>query len=158
MHKFIKYFLIVLLIALVVIQFIRPDKNQGGYESVTTFENEVKPSVEVGMILKENCYDCHSDQTRYPWYAEIAPVSFWLADHIKVGKGHFNVSAWDTYSVKKKEHKLEELIEMVEKEEMPLDSYTWLHGNLKENEVKLLLQWATIARIEYKNLLKVSSN
>jgi hypothetical protein len=157
MKKFTKYVLITALSALVVIQFFRPERNDGGYESVMAFERETKPSVEVAGILKENCYDCHSDQTRYPWYAEIAPVSYWLADHIKHGKGHFNASAWDTYSVKKKDHKLEELIEMVDEGEMPLDSYTWLHGNLTDAQRKLLIQWAGIARLQYKEQLKLSS-
>ena len=156
MNKMIRFVLIVALIALVVIQFIRPDKNQGGYESVMAFENETKPSVEVAAILKNNCYDCHSNQTQYPWYAEIAPISYWLDEHIEHGTGHFNVSEWNTYSVKKKDHKLEELIEMVEAGEMPLDSYTWLHGNLSEEETKLLLQWAGLARLQYRTKLEVS--
>jgi len=137
------------LLALVVIQFIRPDKNNSGYESIVNFENETAPSVEVATILKTNCYDCHSNQTQYPWYAEIAPFSFWLADHVDHGKGHFNVSEWDTYSVKKKDHKLEELIEEVEEGEMPLDSYTWMHGDLSKEDAKLLLQWANLARLQY---------
>ena len=156
MKKIVKLILIVALIALVIIQFIRPEKNQGGYESVMPFENETKPSVAVAEILKTNCYDCHSDQTQYPWYAEIAPFSFWLDEHIEHGKGHFNVSEWDAYSIKKKDHKLEELIEMVEEGEMPLDSYTWLHGDLSPEDTKMLLQWAGLARLQYKDKLEVS--
>lgn len=157
MKKFIRIFLILALISLVVLQFIRPDKNNGGYESVTGFETETKPSQEVAGILKSNCYDCHSDQTQYPWYAEIAPISYYLDDHIRHGKGEFNVSKWDGYSAKKKDHKLEEVIELVEKGEMPLDSYTWLHGNLNESDTKALLLWAEVARLQYQNELKVSS-
>lgn len=157
MKKVIKFVLILALVALVILQFIRPEKNNGGYETVMAFENETKPSLEVASILKETCYDCHSDQTQYPWYAEIAPVSYWLDEHIEHGKGHFNVSAWESYSVKKKDHKLEELIEMVEAGEMPLDSYTWLHDDLTENEKKLVLQWAGLARLRFKDQLQVSS-
>ncbi|WP_082830890.1 heme-binding domain-containing protein [Cochleicola gelatinilyticus] len=157
MIKIIKFLLVLALVALVVIQFIRPEKNNGGYETVLAFEKETKPSVKVAAILKETCYDCHSDQTQYPWYAEIAPISFWLDEHIEHGKGHFNVSAWDTYSVKKKDHKLEELIEMVEDGEMPLDSYTWMHDDLSEENKKLILQWAGLARLQYKDKLQVSS-
>ena len=158
MKKLFKYLLIFALVTLVIMQFIRPDKNEAGYESVKFFETETRPSPTVAAILKENCYDCHSNQTRYPWYSEIAPFSYWLADHIKEGKRHFDASAWDSYSVKKKDHKLEELLEMVEKKEMPLDSYTWLHGNISEDERKLILQWATVARLQYKAQLEVSSN
>jgi hypothetical protein len=157
MKRIFKIFLILALVALVVMQFIRPEKNQAGYEAMAFFENETKPSPQVVGILKENCYDCHSNHTIYPWYSEIAPFSYWLADHIKHGKGDFNVSGWDTYSIKKKDHKLEELIEKVEEGEMPLDSYTWIHGDLENSEAKLLIQWATLARLQYKNQLEVSS-
>tara|TARA_R110002049_G_scaffold99023_8_gene241052 strand:- start:9329 stop:9805 length:477 start_codon:yes stop_codon:yes gene_type:complete len=157
MKKLVKYFLLVALAALVVIQFFRPDRNNGGYDSVTNFENETKPSVRVAAILKENCYDCHSNQTQYPWYAEIAPFSFWLEDHIKHGKGDFNVSQWDSYSLKKKDHKLDEVIEKVKEGEMPLDSYTWIHGDLEEDDKTLLLQWAGLARLRYTEELKMSN-
>lgn len=150
--------LVLALIALIAIQFIRPDKNNDGYESVALFEVETKPSTQVATILKESCYDCHSNQTHYPWYAEVAPFSLWLNDHIEHGKEHFNVSAWESYSVKKKEHKLEELIEMVEEDEMPLKSYAIIHGSISSDEKKLLLQWAGVARLQYKHQLEVSSN
>lgn len=155
--KVIKIVLVLALIALVAIQFIRPEKNNEGYKSVALFETETKPSPKVASILKENCYDCHSNQTQYPWYSEIAPASLWLADHIEEGKEHFNMSAWENYTVKKKEHKLEELIEMVEDDEMPLQSYTIIHGNLSDDDKKLLLQWAGLARLQYKHQLEVSS-
>ena len=157
MKRILKYILLLALAALVIMQFIRPEKNQGGYESIAAFEADTKPTKEILQILQHNCYDCHSDETQYPWYAEIAPVSYWLADHIKHGKGHFNVSKWETYSVKKKDHKLDELIEMVEKEEMPLDSYTWLHGDLSEEDAQLLVRWAQLVRLQYQDELKVSS-
>ncbi|GHC59649.1 heme-binding domain-containing protein [Ulvibacter litoralis] len=157
MKNVVKYILIIALATLVIIQFIRPDKNSEGYDSIAAFEKETKPSAEVSEILKQNCYDCHSNQTTYPWYAEIAPFSYWLADHIKHGKGHFNASAWETYSVKKKDHKLEEFIEMVEEDEMPLPSYTWIHGNLNENDKKLLLQWVSLAKLQYSDELKMNA-
>lgn len=157
MKKVIKLVLVVLLVALVLMQFIRPEKNQGGYESVAAFLAETKPSEAVAGILKAHCYDCHSNQTQYPWYAEIAPVSYFLKDHVDEGKEHFNISGWTSYSLKKKDHKLEELIEEVEKGEMPLDSYTWIHGNLAESDRELLLQWAQLVRLSFQDELKVSA-
>lgn len=145
------------LVVLVLIQFIRPEKNNGGYESVAFFEAETKPSAKVASILNERCYDCHSNQTVYPWYSEAVPFSLFLNDHILQGKKHFNVSEWGNYTAKKKEHKLEELVEMVENDEMPLWSYTIVHGNLSKDEKKLLLQWGGLARLQYKHLLEVSS-
>ena len=156
MKRVIYLILKIALAALVIIQFIRPDKNQGGYESIAAFEADTKPNAEIATILKTNCYDCHSNQTSYPWYAQISPINYWLDDHIKHGKGHFNVSEWETYSIKKKDHKLEELIEMVEDGEMPLNSYTWTHGKLPKEDKEKLLQWAILVRMSYKKSLEVS--
>jgi len=150
--KWLKRFLILALLVLVVMQFIRSDKNQeGNYDSVQPFLNETKPIASVEGILKETCFDCHSNQTKYPWYAEIAPVSYWLADHIKDGKKHLNFSEWSTYSVKRKDHKLEEIIEMVEDKEMPLDSYTWTHkeARLTDDQIKAIITWVQTARLQY---------
>lgn len=157
MKKFIKYFFLLALGVLVVMQFFRINKNEDGYESVANFEAETTPGEDVALLLRENCYDCHSNQTNYPWYAEIAPISYWLQDHVKHGKGDFNVSEWASYSIKKKDHKLEELIEEIEKEHMPLDSYTWIHGSLTEEEKKILVQWATLARLQYRARMETSA-
>ena len=157
MNKILKFIGLLLLLVFVVMQFIRPDKNKGGTEGITAFKKETNPSEDVFMILKQNCFDCHSDSTKYPWYAEVAPISYWLADHVKEAKGDFNMSAWETYSIKKKDHKLEELIEEVEEGEMPLDSYTWIHGKLSKEDQEKLIQWASLARIQYQDELKVSN-
>jgi len=154
--KVIKTILVFALIALIMIQFVRTERNDAGYESIAYFEAETKPSEATSAILKKHCYDCHSDQTTYPWYAEFSPVNYWLEDHIKEGKKHFNASAWENYSIKQRDHKLEELIEMVEEGEMPLDSYTWLHGELPETEKAQLLQWANLTRLKYRSQIEVS--
>ena len=77
-------------------------------------------------------------------------INYWLDEHIKDGKRHFNVSAWEKYSARKKDHKLEELIEYVEQGEMPLNSYSWLHVDLSTIDTKTLLRWAQISRINIK--------
>jgi hypothetical protein len=148
--KYLKYFSILLLLTLVVIQFIKPDKNNHGYQSVSFFEKETVPTKQIATILKNNCYDCHSDQTNYPWYNNISPINYWLEEHIVDGKKHFNVSDWEKYSARKKDHKLEELVEFVDSGEMPLDSYTWIHGDLSQKDAKLLIQWVEILRIGYQ--------
>lgn len=150
--KWIKRLLILALVALVVMQFIQPEKNtEPNYESVQAFVAETKPNAEVTTILKETCYDCHSNNTVYPWYGNIAPLSYWLADHIEEGKEHLNFSAWNSYSAKRKDHKLEELIEEVEEGEMPLESYTWIHesARLSQEQIKAMTDWAATARLQY---------
>ncbi len=149
--RIIKNILILLLIVLVVVQFFGPEKNEGYTESIAAFFEDTNPPENVKRILKESCFDCHSSVTRYPWYNNITPVNYWMADHIKHAKGHFNMSKWNDYSVKKKDHKFEELIEMVDKKDMPLPSYTWMHdeANLTEEQIASVIAWAKQVRFKY---------
>lgn len=149
--KIIKKIGLVLLIVLVIAQFFGPEKNTGDIASVAAFEAETNPPDNVKLILKNACYDCHSDFTRYPWYNSITPVNYWLAGHVKDGKKHFNVSKWEGNSIKRKDHKFEELIEEVEEGEMPLNSYTWTHGDAKltDAEIKAVVDWAKQVRVIY---------
>ncbi|WP_455169973.1 heme-binding domain-containing protein [Aegicerativicinus sediminis] len=144
----LKKILLVLLVIFVVAQFFGPEKNQGDIQSVEPFLNETKPNAEVTAILKETCFDCHSSFTRYPWYDKITPVNYWLAEHVEDGKKHLDFSQWSTYEAKKKDHKLEELIEMVEEKEMPLPSYTWTHkeANLSDDQIEAVISWAKNVR------------
>ncbi|MFY0713073.1 heme-binding domain-containing protein [Seonamhaeicola sp. NFXS20] len=143
--------LLVLLIVFVIAQFFRPEKNSGDIASIEPFLAETKPPQEVKLILKEACLDCHSNVTRYPWYNNITPINYWLANHVKDGKKHFNVSNWEGNSVKRKDHKFEELIEEVEGKEMPLKSYTWTHANAKltDAQIQSVVDWAKNVRLMY---------
>lgn len=149
--KVIKKILVFLLIVFVIAQFFGPEKNEGKIASIDAFLIETNPPEDVKLILKETCYDCHSDVTRYPWYNNITPVNYWLADHVKHGKKHFNVSKWEGSSIKRKDHKFEELIEMVEDKEMPLNSYTWTHAEAKltDAQIKSVIDWAKQVRLKY---------
>jgi len=149
--KILKKIGVVLLVVLAVAQFFRPEKNDGNLESISAFTNDTHPSETVMTTLKTACFDCHSNQSRYPWYNNITPVNYWMADHVEHGKGHLNFSDWENYSVKKKDHKLDEVIEMVEAKEMPLPSYTWTHKDaiLSPQQINELLTWAKLARAGY---------
>ncbi|WP_353778721.1 heme-binding domain-containing protein [Winogradskyella sp. 3972H.M.0a.05] len=149
--KIVKRILVFLLIVLIIMQFFGPDKNEGDIASIDAFIADTNPPQSVHETLKNACFDCHSDFTRYPWYNNITPVNYWIDGHIDHGKGHFDVSKWDSYSTKKKDHKLEELIEMVEDKTMPLNSYTWTHGDarLTDAQIKDMVEWAKGVRIKY---------
>lgn len=149
--KILKKIGLFLLLVFIVAQFFGPEKNEGDIASIETFLTETNPPENVKVILKEGCYDCHSDFTRYPWYNNITPVNYWLADHVKHGKGHFNVSEWADYDMKKKDHKLDELIEMVKNRSMPLESYTWGHpeAKLSDAQIKEVIEWAQRVREGY---------
>ncbi|WP_299521261.1 heme-binding domain-containing protein [Winogradskyella sp.] len=149
--KLLKKLGLVLLLAFIIAQFFGPEKNEGDIASVNVFLEDTNPPEDVKLILKNACFDCHSDHTRYPWYNNITPVNYWLADHIRHGKGDFNVSKWSEYSDKKKDHKLEELAEEVEERHMPLTSYTWTHGDAKltDKQIEAVEAWVKTARIKY---------
>ncbi len=93
--KILKKILVGALMVLVFLQFYRPEKNDAEYRDVTSFEAETKPNTEIKTILDSKCYDCHSNKTEYPWYAEVAPFSLLIANHVEEGNEHFNVSQWD---------------------------------------------------------------
>ena len=149
--RILKRILWVLLIILIIAQFFGPEKNQGTTDSISTFIQETNPPDNVKIILKETCFDCHSDVTRYPWYFNITPVNYWMNGHIKHAKSHFNVSNWEGNSAKRKDHKFEELIDMVGDKEMPLPSYTWTHSEAKlsNDQISDILDWAKQVRIKY---------
>ncbi len=132
---------------LVVIQFIHPKKNisQEILETDITKVNTVPD--DVLQILKTACYDCHSNNTVYPWYNNIQPVAWWLNKHVNNGKRHLNFSEFGNYNTKKANHKLDEIIETLEKDEMPLFSYVIIHRDAKLNDAqkKLVIDWAKSA-------------
>ena len=142
---------IIFLLVFIVAQFFGPEKNQGNMASIEPFLAETNPPDDVKMILKTACFDCHSDVTRYPWYNNVTPINYWLDGHIRHGKGEFNISKWNDYSAKKKDHKLEELAEEVEEGHMPLPSYTWTHKDaiLTQKQKEAVEAWVERARIKY---------
>lgn len=138
-----------ILVGLVLIQFIRPKKNDSrdwtnDYTSVLHVPDQVKE------IIKNSCADCHSNSTNYPWYSEIAPVSWFLAQHVNEGKEHLNFSEWATYNKNQQRHILEDLKEYLEKHEMPLKSYLLLHKEaiLEDSQYQLLLDWVQTIKVE----------
>ena len=150
--KILKKILLTLLIVFVIAQFFGPDKNDGDIATVAAFMAETKPPEDVKQILETTCFDCHSEKTTYPWYNSITPLNYWLEDHIKDGKKHLNFSNWSAYSVKKKEHKMDELHEEVAEGEMPLNSYTWTHteANLTPAQIAAVVSWGKKVQGEYK--------
>lgn len=140
----LKKVMLVLLSIFVVIQFIfRIDKTVPAFDATQDLIAITKPSEEVVNLLKSSCYDCHSYETEYPWYSNVAPVSAWIGHHIEEGREHLNFSVWGSYSPEKAEHKLEECAEETEEKKMPLSSYTLTHGDasLSEEQIETLVNW-----------------
>lgn len=136
----VKKVLLILLIIFCLIQFIRIDKTTKPINASKDLVAITAPDADITNTLKKACYDCHSNQPTFPWYTNIAPISWWIKHHIDEGSHHLNFSEWGTFSVKKKNHKIEECVELLESNEMPMNSYTWMHKEAKlSNDERLAL-------------------
>jgi len=139
-----------LVVLFVIIQFFTIDKTNPPVEAeIDMITVEQVPTQIVG-ILKTSCYDCHTNETVYPWYTNIAPVSWWIKKHIDDGRDELNFSEWGNYSLRRKDHKLDEIVEMVDETEMPLKSYLLAHGDasLSSEQKAMLVEWAKAVREE----------
>lgn len=116
---------------LVIIQFFRIDKTNPAIVQENDFISVTNPPENIKQLLKTSCYDCHSNESTYPWYTNIAPVSWWVKQHINEAREELNFSEWGTFTEKRKKHKLEEVYEEVEEGEMPLKSYLIVHSDAK---------------------------
>ncbi len=149
----LKKILIGLLVVLVLIQFFRPEKNNSNDLSHDV-STKYKVPEEVSHILRVACNDCHTNKTNYPWYAQIQPVAWWLNDHVTEGKEHLNFSSFTQLPIAVQNHKFEEVIEVIDENEMPLESYTYLglhpEAKLTEDQKTALKTWAR----EQMDLLK----
>lgn len=132
----LKRILTILVVLLLAAQFVRPPRTAEPIDPGSDLIAVTKPSAGVEHLLRVSCYDCHSGQPRYPWYANITPVNWWLQYHINEGREHFDVSAWGSVSPKKRAHWAEEAMEMLQEHEMPLDSYTWTHADARLTEAQ----------------------
>jgi len=139
----IRKILIALLVILVLLQFYRPARNLSGEKSKDISVLYPVPDT-VNAILERACNDCHSNKTIYPWYAEVQPVGWWLKNHVNDGKRHLNFNEFATYWLARQKKKMEEVIEQIKKDEMPLPSYTWIHKDaiLSDGEKVTINTWA----------------
>jgi len=132
-----KKIIIALIVIFVGIQFIPVERTN------PQVSWDINAPENISQILRTSCYDCHSNETVWPWYSKIAPVSFLVAGDVNEGRKHLNFSEWDKYEADKREKILEEIVEEIEKEAMPLTSYTFTHPNAKldDHRIKLIKEW-----------------
>ncbi len=143
--KILKIIAIALFVGFLGIQFIPTLRNQSDVVPETDFMlvNNVPENIQ--KKLQVSCYDCHSNNTQYPWYNKIQPVAWFLEKHIKEGKKELNFSEWTHYSDRRKKSKLKSIISQIEDNEMPLDSYTLIHKDaiFSEIEKQEIIKWVT---------------
>jgi cytochrome c553 len=135
--------LLALLAIILILQFIPIDRSVPDSQPEADFLVATAAPEAMATTIRAACYDCHSYETDYPWYAQIAPLSFWLQGHIDEGRSELNFNEWTSYPAEKAAHKLEECGEEVSERHMPLKSYTWLHpeAQLSDAQVSALAQW-----------------
>lgn len=140
--------LLILFAVFVIIQFFHPDKNTDDSPAESNDISQViAVSDNVQDILQKSCYDCHSNNTDYPWYAEVQPVGWWLNSDINNGKSELNFNEFATYNLRCRYKKLEEIMEEVKEDKMPLGSYTFIHKDavLNKDQKLALSSWAGAA-------------
>ncbi len=148
LKKILKRTFQILLLAFIVIQFIRPAKNKAEGISNNDITKLYAVPADVQSILKTSCYDCHSNNTVYPWYAQVQPVAWWLNNHIQDGKRGLNFSEFASYRIGKQYRRLDDISKQIKENEMPLDTYLWIHkGAILTDQQKLTLSnWVVAVR------------
>lgn len=145
MKKVLKITAILIAAAFLFVQFFRPDFTNPAVNRAESLEAATEVPENVREILKRSCYDCHSNETVYPWYSNFQPSAWFLEDHIRAGRDELNFSVWNTYETNRKRRKLDEICEETKERLMPLPSYLWIHwdAQLSDEEINVLCEWTT---------------
>jgi hypothetical protein len=140
-----KKVLYILLGVFIIIQFIPANRPEVSFDNPNDLiANNPNIPGDVKLILKTSCYDCHSNETTYPWYSYVAPTSFMVSSHVKEGRKHINFSEWEGYKKSTKAEKLGDIDDEMEEGEMPLKTFTFIHRDaaLSSGERKIISSWA----------------
>ena len=144
MKKIIKKIAIIVFIIFLLMQCYQPARNIG-YEQYfsANFTEMHKVPKNIETTLRASCYDCHSDNTNYPWYSYVQPIRFFMDGHINEGKKKLNFNEFGNYSNRKQRSKLEAISKQIKSDEMPLSSYTLIHRNaiLTVNQKEEIINW-----------------
>ena len=146
--KIIKWVVIVVALLLVGIQVVRPARTNPAVDASQTLEAHTQMSPEVTKIFQRSCNDCHSNKTTWPWYSNVAPVSWWVIDHVNHGRSHLNYSEWGKQAPADQNHSLQEICDEVMGGKMPLPSYLPMHpsARLSEQDKKVICDWTEAER------------
>lgn len=155
----LKRILLALVAVFVVLQFIRPPKNVSNGNAANDISTKYRVPPDVQQILQTSCYDCHSNTTRYPWYAEVQPAGWWLNSDIQEAKRAVNFSEFAGYGLRRQYIKFKQIADQVSEEEMPLPSYLIIHtdARLLPEQRDKLVAWATAMRDTMKASYPVDS-
>ncbi len=148
LRRVLKWVVVIFACGFVALQFYRPARTNPVSDPSQSIEARLQVSPQVVSVFERSCNDCHSNKTRWPWYTNVSPVSWFIVDHVDHGRSHVNFSEWGSYDQEKQLKRLQEMCEQVEDGSMPLSSYTPLHpgSELSAEDKKLLCDWAEAER------------
>jgi hypothetical protein len=143
MSRPIRWTAIAALVTGLAIQLIRPERSNPPTDPARTIAARLPVPPDAARVLDRSCRDCHSNDTRWPWYSHVAPVSWFVADHVNHGRSHFNYSDWAQYDEDTARRLLKNTCSMARKDDMPLSSYLRLHADarLSDADVASLCDW-----------------
>jgi len=143
-----------------LIQLVRPARTNPPTDPGRTLASVTRAPVEVRSVLERACRDCHSHDTRWPWYSNVAPVSWFVINDVNHGRRHFNYSDWAQYDRDKIPELLKEVCEQTRKGDMPLSSYLWMHDDarLSDRDVSLLCDWSDAERRSFRLRAEATKN
>ena len=143
MRLVIRIVAVLLVLVVVGIQAIRPARTNPPVDESQTINAKTQMTPEVAAILDRSCRDCHTNKTVWPWYTNVAPVSWWLSNHVSDGRRSLNMSEWGKLPADRQDRKLRQICDEVTDGVMPLSSYTPMHpaAKLSEQDKKTLCDW-----------------
>ena len=140
-----RWLLLVGVVLFALAQIVRPAKTNPQIDHALALEAQMQVDPKVSAILDRSCADCHSNKTRWPWYSHVAPVSWFVIDHVNHGRSHLNFSEWGSYDKPKQRNLLGGICELVREDGMPLASYLPLHPDAKltAEDKKVICEWTS---------------
>ena len=154
--RILKWIAIVLVVIFIGIQFVRPARTNPQVDESQTIFARTQMTPEVSAILDRSCRDCHSNKTVWPWYTNVAPISWWLSNHVSHGRNDLNISEWGRLDQDRQDRKLRQICDEVSDNMMPLSSYLPMHpqARLSEQDKKTLCDWTEAERERLSNQTK----
>jgi hypothetical protein len=148
LFRVLRWLAVVIVVCLVIAQFFGPAKSNPASDATQSIESRMQLTPQVKAIIDRSCIDCHSNKTRWPWYSNVAPVSWFVIDHVNEGRENLNFSEWGRYNQRDVDGVLKQICREVKAGGMPLSSYTPLHpgSSLSPEDVKTLCDWTTAER------------
>ncbi len=146
--RVLKWIAIVLIVVFLGIQFVRPARTNPAVDESETIFARTQMTPQVSAVLDRSCRDCHSNKTVWPWYTNVAPISWWLSNHVNEGRANLNLSEWGKLAQDRQDRKLRQICDEVSDGVMPLSSYVPMHpqAKLSAEDKKTLCDWTDAER------------